>query len=187
VSDKDTKAASQRRIKRLRASDREATLAAEADVADILHDVVVWVDNVVVLQLAANVVRWDERLGDARAVPHRDVEWIAVAIGDPIEAFAPTAPGSTGGIDALHRDGLLKRCVAHQQGPMGGDTIVGTNVELPRVGHTGEKTGKMQSGVVDGKGRLQLSGCGGTEWGASVSMGIDGERRVEVGVVHGVR
>jgi hypothetical protein len=35
----------------------EATLAAEADMADILHDVVVGIDDVVVLRLAANVVR----------------------------------------------------------------------------------------------------------------------------------
>jgi hypothetical protein len=45
---------------------------------------------------------------------------------------------------------------------MGGDAIVGTNVELPRVGPTRENTDKMQ-GEVERKGRLQLSGCGGTE------------------------
>jgi hypothetical protein len=45
---------------------------------------------------------------------------------------------------------------------MGGDAIIGANVELPRVGHTRENTGKMQGGV-QRKGRLQLSGCGGTK------------------------
>jgi hypothetical protein len=41
---------------------------------DVPRDIVVEVDDVVVVRLAANVVRLDERLSDARAVPHWDVE-----------------------------------------------------------------------------------------------------------------
>jgi hypothetical protein len=44
-------------------------------------------------RLAANVVWRDERLGDAGAVPHRDSEWLAVTIRDPIEARSQAPHG----------------------------------------------------------------------------------------------
>jgi hypothetical protein len=50
------------------------------------------------------MVRGNERLSDAGAVRHWDVDWIAVVIVDPIEARAQVAHGGTRGVDAVHRD-----------------------------------------------------------------------------------
>jgi hypothetical protein len=52
-------------------------------------------------RLAANVVRCDERLATP-AVPHRNVEWIAVAIGGPDRDQIPSNAGKFLNIDAVH-------------------------------------------------------------------------------------
>jgi hypothetical protein len=57
----------------------------------------------------------DERLGDTREVAHRYIEWITVAIGDPIEAISQATPGSTRGIDIVHMDWLRKGSVVRQK------------------------------------------------------------------------
>ena len=54
----------------------------------------------VVCRLAANVVRCDEQFDDARKVPYRYVQQIAVAIGDPIEARSQATQGNTRGVES---------------------------------------------------------------------------------------